>query len=77
MKVHLKVQHNKRPWHVRKQVRLPLGFAVAVDRMVNGYVPWYQLDRWVKFMRYGGPRGRAWQIRVLWFYFGRVRANRK
>ena len=56
---------------VRKIYKLPFGFAFGVDSMTYGCLPPFSLKRYVFAM--GGETDDFywWQIRVLWFYFGR------
>lgn len=61
---------------VSRTRKLPFGFAFAIDKMVSGKMPWWRPDRYAWFMRYSNGTIKAWQARVLWFYFGRASAVR-
>lgn len=66
-----------------RRLRLPFGFAVGfifpmVNLLADAESPgWFFWSRYMWFKRYETPRSMAWQLRVLWFYFGRERLHRK
>lgn len=60
-------------------LHLPFGWAIGVSFPMSGVREWSNVDRWLyvtsheKYDNFDCLVSYSWQVRVLWFYIGRIK----